>query len=364
MGLKTIGFQEKRSTRSIITHSIVWGVLLLLPYINFLYEPEKWATANKGLLVMQGISTLFLMLFFYFNLYFLGPKYLSKNRNWFFVSIIFLGLLIYIALNYYSFNHFVLTSPEFIENQSKRSPEDRSENWIWIPVVLGPTLLYSINILTSTMLYLFNERRRQKELNQLVELEKTAAELSMLKLQISPHFLFNTLNNIRWLVRKKSDLSEEAILKLSEILRYIIYEVSDKKVDISREIEHLKNYIELQKLRLPKKGNVAFTVQENMDSVAIQPLLFIHFVENAFKYGVDSKNEPDIQFEISTADNTLTFSSRNKILVTSSNLSNEGIGLVNIKRRLELLYPNKYELAINNDYNYFEVIMKLQLHED
>ncbi|AWW00434.1 sensor histidine kinase [Arcticibacterium luteifluviistationis] len=364
MALVTSVFQERRSTRSIITNSIVWAVLFLLPYINFLYEPEKWADANKGYLVMQGLSTLFLMVFFYLNLHVLGPRYLSKNRNWLFVSVIFLGLLMYIALNYYSFLHFIASSADFIENQSKRAPEDRSENWIWIPTILGPTLLYSINILTSTMLYLFNERSRQKELNQLVELEKTAAELSMLKLQISPHFLFNTLNNIRWLVRKKSDLSEEAILKLSEILRYIIYEVGDKKVDISREIEHLKNYIELQKLRLPKKGNVAFTVQDNLGSVSIQPLLFIHFVENAFKYGVDSKSDPDIQFEISTADNTLTFSSRNKILVTSSNLSNEGIGLVNIKRRLELLYPNRYELAINNDSEYFEVIMKLQLHED
>ncbi|WP_158550100.1 sensor histidine kinase [Runella aurantiaca] len=217
-------------------------------------------------------------------------------------------------------------------------------------------------MLTSTMMFLYDEQARQKNLNRLIELEKTATELNMLKLQISPHFLFNTLNNIRWLVRKKSEQSEESILKLSEILRYIIYEVGDTKVALSKEIEHLKNYIELQSLRLPIAGNVFFKVEDGINHYQIEPLLFIHFVENAFKYGIDSKNAPDIRFEFRKLPSGILFHSKNKILLKKTTVQNEGIGLVNIQRRLELLYPNKHELTINMSEGEFEVQLRLELH--
>jgi LytS/YehU family sensor histidine kinase len=186
----------------------------------------------------------------------------------------------------------------------------------------------------------------------------------MLKLQISPHFLFNTLNNIRWLIRKKSEMSEESVMKLSEILRYILYEVEGNKVEFNREMEHLKNFIELQTLRLPIEGNVVFKVDENIQNFLIEPLLFIHFVENAFKYGIDSKNAPDITFEFRKIPKGILFSSQNKILLKKTMIDNEGIGLTNIQRRLELLYPNRHELIINTIDDFFEVKLKLILDEN
>jgi LytS/YehU family sensor histidine kinase len=130
-------------------------------------------------------------------------------------------------------------------------------------------------------------------------------------------------------------------------------------VQFSREIEHLRNFIELQTLRLPIEGNVVFKVDENIKNFLIEPLLFIHFVENAFKYGIDSKNAPDIVFEFQKIPTGIIFHSRNKILLKKTNIQNEGIGLVNIQRRLELLYSNKHELTISQTDDYFEVNLKL-----
>ncbi|MCP9770461.1 hypothetical protein EGI22_21345 [Lacihabitans sp. LS3-19] len=355
----------RRSTRSYITHTIVWAVLFLLPFVNFLYEPEKWATVNKGFLFMQCFGTFYLLVAFYFNFRILAPRYLSKNQNWAFFLVVLSGLLLYILINYFSFTQFFLSEGHILDSKGNSISASERRRWLIFPVVIGPILFYSLNMLISTLLYLFNERSRQREINQLAELEKTATELNMLKLQISPHFLFNTLNNIRWLVRKKSDQSEESILKLSEILRYIIYEVGDSKVSLMQEVEHLRNYIELQKLRIPAGGKVDFIVSEGLESLQIQPLLFIHFVENAFKYGVDGKNATEIVFELKRERNGIVFISKNKILVQGKNsLENEGIGLSNIKRRLELLYPGAYKLDIHKSENQFEVLMKIEINEN
>ena len=337
-----------------LSHFITWLVLFLLPFIGYLYEPKKISDFNFYFVKIHFLNILFIATAFYLNINFIAPKYFFEKRRIKFTILIFILLSIYILFNYLTI-HF---SP--VED-FKRFEE---QNIFFIRLVIGPTIIFSLCILTSTMLFLYEEQAKQKELNKLIELEKTAAELSMLKLQISPHFLFNTLNNIRWLIRKKSELSEESVMKLSEILRYILYEVEGNKVEFNREMEHLKNFIELQTLRLPIEGNVAFNVDENINNFLIEPLLFIHFVENAFKYGIDSKNAPDIVFEFSKIPKGILFSSKNKILLKKTTIDNEGIGLINIQRRLELLYPQRHELIINHIDYYFEVKLKLILDEN
>ncbi|WP_305953212.1 sensor histidine kinase [Emticicia oligotrophica] len=341
----------RRAIKPYFSHVISWTILLFLPFIGYLYQPQKLSELNFYFVQTHFLNIAFLATAFYSNLHYIAPKFFFEQARIKFFVLILLVLGIYIVMTYLFF---------------RLNPEDelkhlQEKNILFIRLVFGPTIIYSLCILTSTMLFLYDEQAHQKELNKQIELEKTTAELNMLKLQISPHFLFNTLNNIRWLIRKKSEQSEESVMKLSEILRYIIYEVEGSKVEFSREIEHLRNFIELQTLRLPIEGNVVFKVDENIKNYLIEPLLFIHFVENAFKYGIDSKNAPDIVFEFSTLPNGLTFYSKNKILLKKANIQNEGIGLTNIQRRLELLYPNKHELKITHNDEYFEVNLKLIL---
>jgi two-component system LytT family sensor kinase len=341
----------KKVVKSYYLHIITWTTLFLLPFIGYLYEPNKINELKLYFVKTHFLNIVFLATVFYLNINYIAPKYFFEKRRLKFTTFIFLGLGIYIFINYLimKFNPV---------GEMKRFEE---QNIIFIRLVIGPTIIYTLCLLTSTMMFLYDEQARQKELNKLIEIEKTAAELNMLKLQISPHFLFNTLNNIRWLIRKNSEQSEESVMKLSEILRYILYEVEGSKVQFSREIEHLRNFIELQTLRLPIEGNVVFKVDKNIKNFLIEPLLFIHFVENAFKYGIDSKNAPDIVFEFSQIPSGIVFHSRNKILLKKTNIQNEGIGLTNIQRRLELLYPNKHELTINNTESEFEVDLRLVL---
>ena len=333
-----------------VSHIIVWAILLFLPFIGYLYEPQKFTDFNFYFLKTHFVNILFLAVVFYLNLHFFAPKYFFAKSRLRFVAVIMSLLLLYIVLSY-----FMMALSPFNGSQVEQ------RNVIFIRLIIGPILIYSLCMLTSTILFLYDEQARQKELNKRIEIEKTTAELNMLKLQISPHFLFNTLNNIRWQIRKKSEQAEESVLKLSEILRYIIYDVVDSKVALFNEIDHIRNFIELQSLRLPIEGNIELKVDEQLKNYQIEPLLFIHFVENAFKYGIDSKNAPNILFEFSKNSNGITFHAKNKILLQNSNLQKEGIGLMNTQRRLELLYPNRHELKIVKTEDFFEVNLTIEL---
>ncbi|MER0439896.1 histidine kinase [Emticicia sp. W12TSBA100-4] len=344
----------KRAIKSYYLHIITWTALFLLPFIGFIYEPNKISETNLYFIKTHFINILFLAGAFYLNLNYIAPKYFFEKSRLKFIALTFLVLGIYVFITYLTVRYSPLDEMKNLQNK----------NFIFFRFIIGPSITYSLCMLTSTMMFLYDEQARQKEFNKLIEIEKTAAELNMLKLQISPHFLFNTLNNIRWLIRKKSEQSEESVMKLSEILRYIIYEVEGSKVEFSREIEHLRNFIELQILRLPIEGNVVFKVDESINNFLIEPLLFIHFVENAFKYGIDSKNVPDIVFEFQKIPTGIIFHSRNKILLQKTNIQNEGIGLTNIQRRLALLYPDKHELTINSDEEYFDVVLRLELENN
>lgn len=344
----------KRAIKSYYLHIITWTTLFLLPFIGYLYEPQKIAEINYYFVKTHFANIIFLASFFYINLHYIAPKFFFEKNRIKFIFLVFLMLGVYIL--------FMFITIKLDPNNQFKGSNDR--NILFFRLFFGPTITYSLCMLTSTMMFLYDEQARQKEFNKLIEIEKTAAELNMLKLQISPHFLFNTLNNIRWLIRKKSEQSEESVMKLSEILRYIIYEVEGSKVEFSREIEHLRNFIELQILRLPIEGNVVFKVDESINNFLIEPLLFIHFVENAFKYGIDSKNAPDIVFEFQKIPTGIIFHSRNKILLQKTNIQNEGIGLTNIQRRLALLYPDKHALTINSDEEYFDVVLRLALENN
>ncbi len=194
-------------------------------------------------------------------------------------------------------------------------------------------------------------------------MEKLVADLALLKLQISPHFLFNTLNNIRWLTRQKSDKAEDAVVKLSQLLRYVIYQTNNEKVALAQEINHLQHYIDLQKMRLNEKDMVSFICEGDIEQYRIEPLLFIPFVENAFKYGLHSQYKSEIKVSIQVKDTTLLFFSENPIF--ENNLAKEGesgVGIKNVQRRLALHYPHRHELQLREEEGIFRVTLSLQMN--
>lgn len=186
------------------------------------------------------------------------------------------------------------------------------------------------------------------------------AEVDLLKAQINPHFLFNTLNSIYSLATVKSDKTDVAILKLSELLRYALYDTADDKVALFQDIQYINNYIDLQRLRLSNKVTVLYSVEGNVDNKIIAPMLLITFIENAFKHGVSYLQQCLIKIDIRIFDEILTLEVTNPIIENNS-FATGGIGLKNVQRRLALLYPHQHELHITQNQHQFSVSLKISI---
>jgi sensor histidine kinase YesM len=196
---------------------------------------------------------------------------------------------------------------------------------------------------------------------QQVEKEKLSLELNSLKTQINPHFLFNSLNSIYSQALAKSDQTSETVLELSNLLRYMLYEVEEEKVPLVKEVEMLENYIELQKLRMEDGSKVGFAVEGDLEKVVIAPLLLFPLVENAFKHGMKDSSEQaliDIKLKVGSS---ISFSILNKVGQIDDMEKGKygGIGLENVKRRLELIYPDAHEFETLKTETKFQVSLKL-----
>jgi two-component system, LytTR family, sensor histidine kinase AlgZ len=197
-----------------------------------------------------------------------------------------------------------------------------------------------------------------------VENEKLHAELNFLKAQINPHFLFNTLNNLYYLAYSKSPNTTEVISKLSQMMRYMIYDSNHPKVLLSKEIEYMENYISLEKLRLNNNIPISISIQGNVDAFTISPLIFITFLENAFKHGVNNNNPNSwVTVDIKVDSEDCYYIVENSKIPKSQDSREEksGIGLRNVKRRLELSYPGKHHLMIDDLPDLFRVELNLKL---
>lgn len=212
-------------------------------------------------------------------------------------------------------------------------------------------MIIGISIATSTV-------KRWETTEQKVvkaESEKATAELSFLKAQINPHFLFNTLNNIYTLSVINSEHTSESIMKLSNIMRYVTDDVTNDFVKLSDEIECVRDYIELQRMRLGADAEISFAVVGTPLGKVIAPLLLMTFIENAFKYGVTKKEKTIITIHLEIGAEAINFSCKNKIHPNKQTLESTGIGISNTKKRLSLLYPKRHELVINDENDYFTV---------
>ncbi len=230
----------------------------------------------------------------------------------------------------------------------------------WILVIIPPVIIFVLVIddlefeatiftfLYSIILLVLGTRwiiRELKLVNQLKK-EKKATELLHLKSQVSPHFFFNTLNNLYGLVEKDSKKAQELILKLSEMMRYSIYEGEKSFVPIKQEVTYLKNFIELHEMRYHKKVDISFLTEILSEETRLMPLLFILLVENAFKHGVENLRENAyVHMKLKSTEHEILFEIENNFDLEDQK-TEQGIGLTNLKRRLELMYPNKHSLDL------------------
>ena len=287
----------------------------------------------------------FCMPFFYFNSEFLIKRFLPKGQvTTYIVSL--LTLFIVFLFGYYIFKDFLI---------------DKYPIRIYDTRTLFPVLfMISMSTLYGFIVFMVH----QSKTNQEEQAERLKSELSFLRSQISPHFIFNVLNSIVYLIRTKSKAAESVTLELSNLIRYMLYESENKHVLLEKEIEYLKNYVELQKVRFGEEVKINMEIEGNFGSLSIEPMLLIPFVENAFKHGVGHLNDPKIDVEIKLESNKkLKFLVRNLVPTNISDQKdpNSGIGLKNVKRRIELLYPETHSLEMNQNNDCFEVKLCLDL---
>lgn len=336
----------------ILIHALYWFYIInqsLFPmYIGKL--DESYLIGNKYLKDM--FISLFLNVFSFYAIYFSFPRIIAL-KNKFLVSIavatLVIGVMIVRLPIDWSFWKFIGNLPE----------KEMAFQWAWVWSELR--LVVVTGIYAILIRFMIDAFEAQKLKNELIT-QRQAGELALLKSQVNPHFLFNTLNNIYSLVYHKSEEAPEAVMKLSSIMRYVLYDATADKVPLDKEIEYLKSYIELQKLRTKQTGFVSFTIEGNTAEISIAPMLLIPFVENAFKHG--SKNhQPGITIHLQADMSRLRFEVSNYLKLnqplTTTQIS--GLGLSNIRRRLELIYPGKYNLAIKEENDQFDVNLLIEL---
>jgi sensor histidine kinase YesM len=229
-----------------------------------------------------------------------------------------------------------------------------SRNFVFVLILVQ--LIVMLVSFVSLLNHNFETISKNKELqNKILEtqLQIKDQELQYLKKQIHPHFLFNTLNTIYGLALKQSKDTPDVILKLANLLDYILYQVSKSKVSLKEEVSHIKEYIDLEKIRFQDTLKVEFSSDRISDEIKIAPMVLIPFVENAFKHGDLVNGFLSIVIEVKFVDNVLLFSIKNSVMDKEAGSSNNGIGLENIKKRLNILYNGHYNLEIKQDSNWY-----------
>ncbi len=218
-------------------------------------------------------------------------------------------------------------------------------------------------IISSAAFKIIRDRVEENQRAKEKENENLKTELSLLRSQVSPHFMFNIMNNMVALARKKSEILEPSLIKLSSLLRYMLYE-TEEKVPLQKEIEYLESYIDLQSQRFGSKVKIKTSMNKTEDHLEIEPMLLIPFVENAFKHGTGLIENAEIDIDLKTEKNLLYFSVRNKFNDGTDEVKDKssGIGLVNVQRRLDLLYGNKHSLLITKHDDWFVVSLQIVLH--
>jgi two-component system LytT family sensor kinase len=336
-------FRSRQFT--VLLHIIIWGSLLIVPAIITSGVPQSQRGGYPHLFFT--VNNLVNIGLFYGNAHGLYPALVRKGWRW----------LLYLPS---------LAAAIFI--------------CYWLKVTLAG-LLYSQNVVQKSMAHniaffssflfviisiiyrLVLDNRRKERIQKEKLAMQQATELKFLRSQINPHFLFNVLNNMVSLARQKSDQLEPSLIKLSGIMRYMLYESDENKVPVSKEVEYLQHYVALQQLRFDDQLRIETSIEMNDTEYLLAPMLLISFVENAFKHGTGLNPDPFIKISLRVHDQVLQFDVVNSFeegAMTSKD-KESGIGLQNVQTRLELLYPKQHLLSFKKENNLFHVSLTLQL---
>lgn len=333
----------------ILIHTGLWVALYCLPFLIHPQRESKPAEEQDSARQITAyiLGNLLWVLFFYLNALRLVPAFFSRNRPANYVFALLSCFIVLVGLQGLVFNYLCNGQPFSLLRH-----------------IIFNFLLFLFYLASSIAYRLIADKTRADVLARDKENENLKTELSLLRSQASPHFLFNVLNNMVALARKKSDLLEPSLIKLSSLIRYTVYDTLEETVILEKEVDYLRSYIDLQQQRFG--NNVAFHINFKTDDTGlrIEPMLLIPFVENAIKHGTGFIENAEINIELRTTENQLFFFVANRYDTNGVEQKDatHGIGLTNVKRRLSLLYPRSHRLDISKNDGWFSVTLELTLH--
>ncbi len=331
----------------IATYIDLFFCLVILPLIIMLVPIDRWVI-HRSTFAFTLITYLYLLYFVYRKSHL--PLLFQQHKYGRILLII--GAMIFVTILMIHFpDNFQGAQLSEKERHFREHLHSRTV-WFFFLVVTG----FSLTIELTFELF------RQILSKQEIEAEKNKAELALYKAQINPHFLFNTLNTLYGLVLTKSDKTESAFIKFSDILKYMYVHTTDETIDLQSELNYIRQYIDLQSLRLNAHTHILFESHTDDEQLQIPPMILITFVENAFKYGTSSEKDCTIAIRIMAQKGKLRFESENEIMKQRQD-SDPTIGIENCRKRLELLYPGKFSLDTHMEENgrKFKIRLILQL---
>ncbi|AXE16976.1 histidine kinase [Runella rosea] len=336
----------------VFTHIFFWACFIFLPFILIQSQqpaadtPSKLTNEEKERIWQMTFyfSQFFSVLIFYANSEVLLPKVFKKHGLGIYLLIILTTFIVVLTITYF-FRYWMMGF----------APRT------WFTYSTFYSLISVIGV--STCFQLLSDYQREHRLQNEQEKVRLQSELSFLRSQISPHFMFNLMNSLAALARKKSDLLEPMIVKMSDLLRYMLYDSDDARIPLDKEMNYLKSYVELQQMRFGNKVKVEMDFATPTNGLALEPMLLIPFVENAFKHGTGFIREPYIQIALATNKHKLHFRVQNRFNsdFVESKDGSSGIGLANVRRRLELLYPEQHTLKISKEKDIFITEVEITL---
>ncbi|WP_421942263.1 sensor histidine kinase [Pedobacter sp.] len=333
-----------KSKGPVVLHSLFWSLIILFLIIITIFEKEPHTM--KDYFLSYGVLGILNVSIFYINYIILIPGLIKKRKKYWLYLLCF--LLLMVTTSFVKTIVAVLNPTELLHYSMNGKIEEVSvTNFFFTRFFVIGFFLVASCIIKFTLDWFSNERIQRN-----LESERREMELQFLKSQLNPHFLFNSLNNIYSLAYQKSDKTADAIMKLSEIMRYMIYESNTPTVALNKEVDYLTSYIELQKIRFKDGAYIELSLNGEIDNQQIVPLMLISFVENAFKHGVVTDPNDPVKINIIANQKILHFS-----VVNKKNQQNKdaqgGVGLTNVERRLQLVYPERYKLNVVNSSTHY-----------
>ncbi len=335
-------------SKRFVYHSLFWLAFFFMFTILHMTETNH----SLGFTVLiASITIVFYSSIVYFNTLYLIPNFLTQKKFARYCLLLLLAVFIVTSIKVFVL-YFVYHGDTIFR---ERLVTDQGYFYLLTFMFAGSSTIFKI--ITDWV-------RHQRE-RQILETQTMQSELKFLRSQINPHFLFNTLNNLYALTLKKSDKAPEIVIKLSEMMRYMLYECNEKRVDLSKEVNYLKNYLDLERLRQGKNVEINFEVKGSVSDQRIAPLMFIPFIENSFKHGLNNHiTKGFVNIKLDIEDNCVYMNIENskpEKLPMKEHAFSGGIGLVNVRRRLNILYPDHYTLNIKDNPKTYVVNLKIEL---